>query len=157
MSLLKLNKVCPSLNGWFKEFWRGVYGQFLHGVNYATLWTVDDEISKFLAIVHWEMFLHCWTICLWSCSQSGETRPIVVCEWLRWNTHFQWTCSHAERSKQLSQSFVASVPAFLEHVAGFQFKMSDICKEPKKFICSNIKYLVFVVYSIENGLKRVWL
>ena len=45
------------------------------------LWTVDDEIPKFLAIVCWETFLNCWAI--WSrSSQSGEPLPILACEWL---------------------------------------------------------------------------
>ena len=47
------------------------------------LWTVDDEIPKFLAIVRWEtLFLNCSTICSCSCSQSGEPRPILAYEWL---------------------------------------------------------------------------
>ena len=47
------------------------------------LWTVDDEIPKFLANVRWEMlFLNCKTICSRSCSQSGEPRPILALEQL---------------------------------------------------------------------------
>ena len=37
----------------------------------------------------------------------------------------------------------------LEHVGGIKFKKSE------KFISLNIKYLVFVVYSIEYRLKRI--
>ena len=43
------------------------------------LLTVDDEITKFLAIVCWEMlFLNCKTICSRCCSQSGEPPPSLL-------------------------------------------------------------------------------
>ena len=47
------------------------------------LWTVDDEIPKFLAMVRWgTLFLNCSTIFSRSCPQSGEPRAIFACEWL---------------------------------------------------------------------------
>lgn len=47
------------------------------------LWTVNGEILKFFAILHWEtLFLNCWTICSHSCSQMGEPHPILACGWL---------------------------------------------------------------------------
>ena len=100
------------------------------------LWTVDDEIPKFLAIVRWEtLFLNCLTICSRSCSQSGEPRPILTCEWLSLSGMLflypimapncsQLTCSPVGCFKQVfdrcwmsipqpSQSFLPPVPAFL--------------------------------------------
>jgi len=41
----------------------------------------------------------------------------------------------------------------VEHVVGIQFKLRDYLQKTIKFISLNIKYLVFVVYSIENRLK----
>ena len=76
------------------------------------LWNVDDEIPQFLAIVHREMFLNCKTICSHSCSQSGEPRPSLLVN----NRCFL-------SIPQLSQCFVAPIPAVSEHVAGIQFKM----------------------------------
>ena len=73
--------------------------------------TVDDEIPKFFAIAGWEMlFLNCWTICSHICSQSGDPRPILVCEWLSISgklllypimapTCSQWACSPVGCSK----------------------------------------------------------
>ena len=47
----------------------------------------------------------------------------------------------------------------MERVAGIKFKMSEYLQKKKKttvkFISFNIKYLVFVVYSIEYKLKRI--
>ena len=47
------------------------------------LWTVDDEIHKFLAIVHWgTLSLNCWTIFSHTCSQRGEPHPsLFVNDW----------------------------------------------------------------------------
>ena len=129
------------------------------------LWTVDDEIPKFLAIVCWETFLNCWAICSRSSPQSGDPRPILDCEWqsllgmlilypIMTLTCFQLTCSSVEFSKQvilsipqLSRSFVAPVPS--------NSKSVNICKKTTKFISLNIKYLVFLVYSIEYRLKMI--
>ena len=55
---------------------------------------------------------------------------------------------------QLSQSFVATVTAILEHVAGIKFKMSEYLHKKIRFISLNIKYLVFVLFLIEFKLKR---
>ena len=93
------------------------------------LWTVDDEIPQFLAIV--------------CCSQSGEPCPILACERLSLSgmpllypimafTCFQLTGSPVECSKQVFFKhsstfpvFCCRCPAILERVAGIKFKMSE--------------------------------
>jgi len=44
----------------------------------------------------------------------------------------------------------------LEHVVGIKFKWREYLQKTIKFISLNIEYLVFVVYSIENRLKRIY-
>ena len=56
---------------------------------------------------------------------------------------------------QLSQSFLPPVPAFLQRVAAMKFKVIQYFQKTIKFISLDIKYLVFVVYSIEYKLKRI--
>lgn len=56
----------------------------------------------------------------------------------------------------LHSSKHALVPALLERVAVIKLKMSEFLKIKKiKFIILNIKYLVFVVDSIEYRLKKI--
>ena len=139
------------------------------------LWIVDGEIPKFLEIVPWEMlFLSCWTICPCSFSQSGEPHPILACERLSLSRMplsypimilspvtnepvYLWNVPNRSfwSVRQLSQSFVAPVPTFLERVAGIKFRMSVYLQKTIKLISLNIKYLVFVLYSIELRVKRI--
>ena len=84
------------------------------------LWTVDDEIPQFLAIVCWEtLFLNCKTIC----SRSGEPCPILACEPLSLSgmlllyliialTCFQLTGSPVECSKQVFFKRSSTFPVF---------------------------------------------
>jgi len=107
------------------------------------LWTVDEGIPKFLATVHWEtLFLNCWTICSHSCSQSGAPHP---CLWMtepfgdppfipNHDAHLFPINLFTKNScfwsiPQLSQSFVAPVPALLDRFAGIKFKMSEYLQE----------------------------
>ena len=51
--------------------------------------------------------------------------------------------------------FFATCARFLKHVAGIKFQMTLYLQKLIKFLSSNIKYLVFAVYSIEHKLKRI--
>lgn len=80
------------------------------------LWTVDDEINKFLAIDHWEtLFLNCWTVlsCC-SCAQSGYSKklffeyssalPVFCCPCSIFFKRVTWI--HVNMNKYLHKKFV---------------------------------------------------
>ena len=136
------------------------------------LWTVDDEIPKFLAMVRWgTLFLNCSTIFSRSCPQSGEPRAIFACECLS-NSFIPTHGTHLFPISLLTcGNFQTGVWwAFLNFLRLFghlsqllwnvlqpsNSKLMIIFPKKKKLISLNIEYLVFVVYSIEFRLNIIW-
>ena len=132
-----------------------------------TSWTVDYEIPKFLAIVHWEtLFLNCWTICSHSCSQSGEPHPILASERLSLSgmlllypnmtlTYFQLTCSPVECSKQgffghssTSPVFCCPGPSFYRTCCRHQIQIEWIF--PKKLKVYQFEHYISCLCSVLN-------
>ena len=138
------------------------------------LWTIYDEIPKFLAIVHWEtLFLNCSTICSRSCSKWW-TSP-HSCLWMtepfrdalfipnhstKLFTINLFTCGMFQTGVWWAflnfLSIFCHLSQLLCHVLlPSNSKVNDYLQKTIKFISLNIKYLVFVVYSIEYRLKRI--
>ena len=141
------------------------------------LWTVDGEITKFLAISRWEtLFLNCWTICPRSCSQCGEPRPILACErlspsWMLFlnpiitRTCFQLSHLPVKCSEQVFYFAILNFPSLLLTLSELFWNLLQalisefvyICTKTINFFNFNMKYLVFVLYSIEYRSKKALL
>ena len=103
------------------------------------LWTIYDEIPKFLSILRWNVLKLFDKVFSRSCSQSGVPRPILACEWLSLSgmlflypiiapNYSQLTCSPVGCSKQVfdehSSTFSVFLPPFptsLSRVAAIKF------------------------------------
>lgn len=99
----------------------------------------------------------CSDILLQSCVSLGaEARSVRACEQLSlWgkssHTQSRW-CSKQVFLGQLSQFFGASVPSSSKRVGGVKFRISIKINEAHE---ENLKYIVFVLFSIECMSKTI--
>ena len=134
------------------------------------LWTVDGKIPKLFEIVRWQtLFLICWTILPHSCSLSGEPLPILACERLSLSlmlfldTHVflinPFTCGKFQTGFFLAFLNFTSLlltlsQLFWNLLQALNSEWVNIYTKTINFINLNMKYVVFVLYSIEYRLEK---